>query len=106
MREPKLARFGFRLDLFDEVEVRLFGRRIVGVTGHGDVTLGALFVESGAELAPIEQPALEWFDRLDARRGFVEAVEEREDLVPIAQVCKNTRKKPATKAARVACSIA
>ena len=54
----ELARLEPRLDIFDEMEIRLFRVRIVRVAGHGDVTARRFLVERGGKLAPVQQPML------------------------------------------------
>ena len=81
--ELELARLERRFDALDEVQVGFLGVRIVGVTGHGDVSLGPFFIEHGAELAPVQQPALEFVSGGALWRAGFQLVEQRLDLRPI-----------------------
>ena len=85
LRQLELARLELRLDVLDEMQIGLFRLGIVRVAGHGDVTLGMVLVERGAEFAPIEQPAFQFGGRFAGGGARFQLVEQRRDLVPIAQ---------------------
>ena len=84
--ELELARLELRLDVLDEMQVGLFRLGVVRVAGHGDVALGGLLVEGGAQFAPIQQPRFQVGGGGARRRAGFELVEERRDLVPVSQV--------------------
>ncbi len=84
--EFELSRLELRLDVFDKVQIGLFRVRAVRVTGHGDVTLRRFLVQRGAQLAPIQQPALEIRDGPALCRALLQSIEQWFDLIPVAQV--------------------
>ena len=84
--EFELARLGLRENVFDEVQVGFFSFGVLGMARHRDVAPGAGFIEDGAKLAPVEEPALEFGDRPERGGTRFELVEQRRELVPIAGV--------------------
>ena len=60
LRQLELAWLDLRIDLFHEVKVSALGLFIIGVASHGNIAAGRLLIERGGQLAPIEQPALEF----------------------------------------------
>ena len=84
--ELELARLELRLDVLHEVQVGLFRLGIVRVARHGDVALGGLLVDGGAQLAPIQQPLFQVGDGGARLRAGFELVEERSNPAPVAQV--------------------
>lgn len=71
----ELARLELRLNVFDEMEIRLFRVWIVRVARHGDVTARGFLVERGGKLAPIEQPAFEIRGGFALRSAIFQLVE-------------------------------
>ena len=84
--QSKLARLELRLDVFDEMQIRLLRIRIVRVARHRDVTARRLLVERGVELAPVQQPALQRGGILGLGGTPFELVEQRRDLRPVAEI--------------------
>ena len=58
--QRELARLELRLDVLDEMQIRLFRVGVVRVAGHGDVTARGFLVQRGVEFAPVEQPAFQF----------------------------------------------
>ena len=84
--QRELARLELRLDVLDEMQIRLFRLGVVRVAGHGDVAAGGFLVERGVEFAPVEQPAFEVGGGLALRGARFQLVEQRRDLRPVAEV--------------------
>ena len=94
--QRELARLELRLDVFDEMQIRLFRVRVVRVARHGDIPARRLLVERGIEFAPIEQPAFQLGGGLGLRRTRLQLIEQRRDLRPVAEVkvLRNERARP------------
>ena len=65
---PQLVvpRLGVGLDVLDEVQISLLPLRVVRLAGHRGIALRALLVETGLQLAPVDQPLLELPGGFDA----------------------------------------
>ena len=66
--QRELARLELRLDVFDEMQIRLLRVRVVRVARHGDVTARRLLVQRGVEFAPVEQPVFQLGGAIGLRR--------------------------------------
>ena len=97
--QRELARLELRLDVFDEVEVGPLRLRVLGVTGHRDVTPGRFLIQRRAQFAPVEQPAFETCGGVAPARPRLQLVEQRRHLRPVAQV-QFLRHKPARRVRR------
>src|ERR1039457_1863779 len=84
--QRELARLELRLDVFDEMQIRLLRVRVVCVAGHGDVTARRLLVQRGVEFAPVEQPAFQPGGGPGLCGTRRQLVEQRRDLRPVAKI--------------------
>ena len=84
--QRELARLELRLDVLDEMQIRLLRVRVVRVAGHGDVAARRFLVQRGVEFAPVEQPAFEFGGGFGLRGPRFQLVEQRRDLRPVAEV--------------------
>ena len=84
--QAEAGRLHLRLDLLDEIEVRLLGGFVVRLAGHRDGALGAFLGDGGGEFLPVENGLL----KLDGIGGGTELLlkllKKRRKCCPVASV--------------------
>jgi hypothetical protein len=86
LEQRKLARLEPGVDDFDNVEVGLFARLVVGLAGHVDVGDGGRLAERGADFAVGGEPGFEFADGSDGGEGAFELVENGRELRDVGEV--------------------
>ncbi|MFO1499259.1 MAG: hypothetical protein U1G07_12835 [Verrucomicrobiota bacterium] len=68
------------------MKVGLFRIAVFGMAGHGDIPFRPFLIQSGAQLAAIQDPLLEFSHGLALTGAHFKVIEQGRDLPPIAEI--------------------